>query len=198
MELLSSPSSSQHQRLIIFLMTLFSSLMARLHTRVPVNKCLNFLNQWALNVLRGKGWQTSCKKWVWIKVFFFFLVSYMLIVLLSSKEISITSRISYLDSCITIHRWLHIKNRSSIGHRKTSPTILLQSRNLLRHSNLSMWDGNSEMNLQLGLTRLRAIQLLWQQKSMVLKRRSCWKLACQENSCLWRGIHLSTSSSSSK
>ena len=33
--------------------------------------------------------------------FFFFLVSYMLIVLLSSKEISITSRISYLDSCIS-------------------------------------------------------------------------------------------------
>ena len=32
---------------------------------------------------------------------FFFLVSYMLIVLLSSKEVSITSRISYLDSCIT-------------------------------------------------------------------------------------------------
>ena len=23
---------------------------------------LEFLNQWALNVLRGKGWQTSCKK----------------------------------------------------------------------------------------------------------------------------------------
>ena len=22
----------------------------------PVNKCLKFLNQWALNVLRGKGW----------------------------------------------------------------------------------------------------------------------------------------------
>ena len=102
MELLSSPSSSQHQRHIIFSMTLFSSLMARLYTRVPVNKCLNFLNQWALNVLRGKGWQTSCKKWVWIKVFFFFFgVSYMLIVLLSSKEVSITSRISYLDSYIT-------------------------------------------------------------------------------------------------
>ena len=32
---------------------------------------------------------------------FSFLVSYMLIVLLSSKEIRITSRISYLDSCIT-------------------------------------------------------------------------------------------------
>ena len=31
----------------------------------------------------------------------FLLVSYMLIVILSSKEISITSRISYLDSCIT-------------------------------------------------------------------------------------------------
>ena len=62
MELLSSPSSSQHQRLIIFSMTLFSSLMARLYTRVLVNKCLNFLNQWALNVLRGKGWPTSCKK----------------------------------------------------------------------------------------------------------------------------------------
>ena len=42
--------------------TLFSSLMAKLYTRVLVNKCLNFLNQWALNVLRGKGWQTSCKK----------------------------------------------------------------------------------------------------------------------------------------
>ena len=33
--------------------------------------------------------------------FFFFLVSYMLIVLSSSKKVSITSRISYLDSCIT-------------------------------------------------------------------------------------------------
>ena len=32
---------------------------------------------------------------------FSFLVSYMLIVLLSSKEIRITSRISYLESCIT-------------------------------------------------------------------------------------------------
>ena len=31
----------------------------------------------------------------------FLLVLYMLIVILSSKEISITSRISYLDSCIT-------------------------------------------------------------------------------------------------
>ena len=68
----------------------------------PCEQVLKFFESMGFKCPERKGLANFLQEVSLNKGFLFsFLVSYMLIVLLSSKEISITIRISYLDSCIT-------------------------------------------------------------------------------------------------
>ena len=68
----------------------------------PCEQVLKFFESMGFKCPERKGLANFLQEVSLNKGFLFsFLVSYMLIVLLSSKEIRITSRISYLDSCIT-------------------------------------------------------------------------------------------------
>jgi len=79
-----------------------------------------------------------------------------------------------------------------------SLTVLSQLRNLLKLFSLSTSDVELEMRFQLHLKSPRVIRLLWKLESMALEKWSCLRLASQENGFLWKGTHLSTSSSSLK
>ena len=78
------------------------------------------------------------------------------------KDVHYIWSMSIISMQLIYHRWHWGKIRSSIGNTKISLTVLSRFRILPKHSNHSMLEGDSKMNLQLHVTREKATQLLWQ------------------------------------